>query len=127
MRRPLLLFAASILVIAARGPESPDRELAGRTPGKPVSCINQTMIDSSHLYPDGRILYRMRGGTAYLNDTGQGCATRAFDPIMVTTTPSTQLCRGDIMRVADASSRMVYGSCGLNDFVPYPKVKKPKP
>jgi hypothetical protein len=132
MRRPLLLLTAALAmtgpaaIATARAPDSPDKELAGRTPGKPESCISQRQIDDSQLYPDGRILYRMRGGPDYLNNAGQGCATNAINPTMVTSTPSTQLCRGDILRVVDATSGMFYGSCGLNDFVPYPKVKTPK-
>jgi hypothetical protein len=130
MRRPLLLLlltAASIAPATARTPDTPDAVLAGRTPGKPESCISQRLIDSSHLYPDGRILYRMRGGPDYLNTAGPGCATTILNPVMITATPTNQLCQGDIMRVADSASRITYGSCGLGEFVPYPRVKKAKP
>lgn len=125
-RRLLLALAfATTTAATARAPDTPEAALAGRVAGKPTSCINQTQIDDSHLYPDGRILYRMRGGPDYLNAAGPGCATNAISPVMVSSTPSTQLCRGDILRIVDATSRMFYGSCGLADFVPYPRVKKP--
>lgn len=130
MRRPLLLLALATLAAtsaaAARAPDTPDKDLAGRVAGKAATCINQTRIDDSHLYPDGRILYRMKGGPDYLNAAGPGCATHAISPVIVSSTPSTQLCRGDILRIVDATSGMFYGSCGLSDFVPYPRVKKPK-
>jgi hypothetical protein len=132
MRHALLLLTlalgtATAAAAGARAPDTPDAALAGRVAGEPRSCINQHQIDDSHLYPDGRILYRMRGGPDYLNAAGPGCATHAFNPVIVSVTPSTQLCRGDILRIVDATTHIFSGSCGLSDFVPYPRVKKAKP
>jgi hypothetical protein len=134
MRRPLLpltlaLATAAVVgtAVPARAPDTPDKDLAGRTPGKPQMCIDETMIDDTHLYRDGHILYRMRGGPDYLNDAGPGCATSAINPVIVSSTISSQLCHGDILRIVDPTTHMFYGSCGLGDFTPYPRMKKAKP
>lgn len=116
-----LLALLAPVAAEARPDNSPDRALAGRTPGNPVTCIDLTRIDDSQTYESGAILYRMRGGPDYLN-TPPGCAgTLRSDSLLVMRTPGTQLCRGDIVEVRDRMSPIPHGSCGLGDFVPYPK------
>jgi len=110
----------------ARDARTVDQVLAGRTAGKPQSCISQPQIEDTQMFDSGAILYRMRGGTDYLN-TPPGCrGVLRPDKAIASRTPSTSLCRGDILRVFDPFSHMDYGSCGLGDFVPYPRIKKPQ-
>jgi hypothetical protein len=109
---------------AQAAPPSLDKALAGRTAGKPVSCIQQNFIDDSQIF-DGAILYRMKGGPDYLNRPAQ-CSQLRPNRGLISRTPSTSICRGDIVQIVDFSSHFNYGACGLGDFVPYPRVKKPK-
>ena len=119
-----LALLAPVAVGAFRQDATPDRALSGRIAGKPTTCIDQTRIDSTQTFDAGAILYRMRGGPDYLN-TLPGCAgTLRSDSLLVTRTPSTQLCRGDIVEIRDAYSTISRGSCGLGDFVPYQKPPK---
>lgn len=127
MARPLtiaaLLLVAAPATLAFRS-DSSEAQLANRTPGKPVTCISEPQIDRTQTYATGDILYRMNDGTIYLNHPDPQCSGLSPRTGLVTRTPSTQLCRGDIAQVVDFSTGFQYGSCALNDFVPYPKPKK---
>ena len=130
--RPFSLAAAALALLTlapatqARQEPSADRALAGRVAGKPVSCIPQRQIDSSQNFDSGDILYRMKSGPDYLNSPRPKCAGLRGGAGMVTRTPSTDLCRGDIAEIVDFTSGIHYGSCALGDFVPYPRIHRPR-
>jgi hypothetical protein len=129
--RPLSIAAGLMLIamtpaVQARQEATPERMLAGRVAGKPISCIPQRQIDSSQNFDSGDILYRMKSGPDYLNSPRPKCAGLRGSAGMVTRTPSTDLCRGDIADIVDFTSGTQYGSCALGDFVPYPRVRKPR-
>jgi hypothetical protein len=119
------ILILSALLLASGGAQaahpSLDKALAGRTAGQPESCIQQNFIDSSDTF-DGAILYRMRSGPDYLNRPAQ-CPQLRPDVGLVSTTPSTSICRGDIVQIVDFTSHTSYGACGLGDFIPYPRTK----
>lgn len=96
------------------------KELAGLVPGKPETCINQFPQKQSSGY-GATILYRVNNGLVYRSDTAGGCEGIARGDILVTRTPSTQLCRGDIAQTFDQASRFPTGSCSFGDFIPYRK------
>lgn len=125
--RILPLAAALALLVpgtadAFRNTQTVAQALAGRSAGKPVSCIQQQWIDSSQIFDSGAILYRMKGGPDYLNDPH--CPSLKADRSIASRTPSTSLCSGDILRVFEPVSGIDYGSCPLNEFVPYARIKK---
>jgi hypothetical protein len=124
----ILTLAVAVAVLAAGTAhayrsQTVEQALAGRTPGKPTSCIQLTRVDSSEIFDSGAILYRMRGGPDYLNTPGN-CPALRQNRAISTRTPSSSICSGDIIRVFDPVARFEYGGCGLGEFVPYPKVKK---
>jgi len=123
----ILTLATTIAVLTAGTAHARTRTveeaLAGRTAGSPTSCIQLNRVDSSEIFDSGAILYRMKGGPDYLN-TPPGCSSLRQNRSISTRTPSTTICSGDILRVFDAPSHFEYGSCGLGEFVPYPRVKK---
>lgn len=97
-----------------------DKQLAGLVPGKPETCISQFPQKQSSGYGD-TILYRVNNGLVYRSDTNGGCSGIARGDVLVTRTPSGQLCRGDIAQTFDQQSRFPTGSCSFGDFVPYRK------
>lgn len=99
-----------------------DRELAGLVPGRPQGCVSQTELREVKAYGD-TLLYGTRGRTRYVNQTSGGCGDVGNQAILVTRTPSTQLCRGDIATSIDRASRISTGSCSFGDFVPYTKAR----
>lgn len=120
----ILMMSALLLATGSAQAVQPslDKALAGRTAGKPASCIQQNLIDDSETF-DSAILYRMKGGPDYLNRPPQ-CSQLRPGRGLISSTPTTSICRGDIVQIVDFASRFNYGSCGLGDFVPYPRAKK---
>ena len=93
--------------------------LAGRVAGPAVSCLSPSQRREMITIDDNTILFRS-GGTIYRNDPAGGCSgLRSGYYALVTRSPSTNLCSGDIARVADVRSGMTVGNCAMGDFVPY--------
>jgi hypothetical protein len=105
--------------ISDRDQKIMDQWLAGKTPGRPVACIPLNQVRSSQYVGDRTILYRMSRNLVYRNDPPGGCPGLGNGRGLITRTPSTQLCRGDIALVQDFVTRMPGGSCAMGDFVPY--------
>jgi hypothetical protein len=120
-----LILAFVTAPVAARAP-SMEKMLAGRTPGKPTSCITQSQIDQTTIVDEGAILYQMKGGPDYLNTPTPRCPALRSNSFIVSRTYSNQLCRNDILQIHDQPSGINFGSCALDDFIPYPRVKRPK-
>ena len=103
-----------------------ERELAGLTPEAPTTCLDLGLVRdrSSEIYGN-TLLYRLSSGLVYRNDTTGGCETAGTsrDDVVVTRTPSTQLCRGDIVETFDRVTHIPTGSCSLGDFVLYRRKK----
>lgn len=96
-----------------------DRELAGLTPGQPQSCIEQSRVRSSRGFGDA-IVYDGIGRERYVTRTSGGCEAYSRDQgFIVTRTPSTSLCRGDIATVIDRATKQQIGACSFGDFTPY--------
>jgi hypothetical protein len=131
MRTPLILAALAAAAAATPGlardtpQQQLDKLLAGRTAGKPVSCITRFPgSDRSTTIPKIGIVYE-RGGVRYLNRFQNGCPMLDWDTILVTRTPSTQLCRGDIAQIVTNSPPAIpRGSCIYGDFETYSRPKK---
>jgi hypothetical protein len=129
MRHLAMIAAASIAGVAAAAPaQTPDaptlspkvaEALAGRTAGKPQSCVRLRDVQSTQIVDETAIIYRMSSKRWLVNFPEGGCPSLRPDRVLVTVTPSTNLCRGDIARVIDPPTPIEYGSCGLGTFVPY--------
>ncbi len=108
---------------AARRHANAEAELAdalkGKTPGKPVSCVNLRDIRSTKTIGDRTLIYGVNSRLIYRNDPAGGCPASGAGRTLVTRTPSNQLCRGDIVRVVDLTAGFDVGSCALGDFTPY--------
>ena len=108
------------------GPMGPEltEAVAGRVAGEPQSCVSLRDLDGNRSVDNGdAIIFDGRGGVIYVNRPPAGCPSLRFGRTLVTVTPSTQLCRGEIANVVDLTSNFSHGSCGLGDFVPYRRVR----
>lgn len=124
------LPAAALLATCATGPveytRSPeaqqelDRALAGRVPGKPVSCIPNYRATDMQIIDDWTLLFK-DGGTVYLQNPRGGCSgIESHRNILVTTLRgTTQLCSGDINHLFDPVSGIGGGACVFSEFIPY--------
>jgi hypothetical protein len=124
--------AAGALILACGAAQAaklaPEEEIAkalqGREAGKPTNCIYQRDIDSAQIVDRTAILYKMRGGTIYLNRPASGAQSLDWNVILVTDTHSDQLCSIDIVKLIDQGTpHMFRGTVGLGAFVPYTKPK----
>ena len=97
-----------------------DRELAGLVPGPPQSCVQA--IDRREMKTFGETLV-YRGGPGGVRYVVQapGCRGVGDNSFLVTSTPTSQLCRGDIATAVDRTSKFQTGSCSFGDFIPYRK------
>ncbi|GGE86828.1 hypothetical protein [Sphingomonas prati] len=122
----LLIAAASVPAVAADVPivRTPalDKLIGDRVAGAPVDCIDLPRVRSSDTLSNPDTIVYRTGQLLYVNQPAGGCGFRS-DPIIVSRTPSTRLCRGDIISSVDRGSRMPMGSCGLGTFTPYAKAK----
>jgi len=127
----MTLFAALFTLAGAANAArpSPDEQLAkaieGRTAGEPVKCIPLRNIRSTQVIDRTAIVYGGHGRTIYVNRPTSGAAFLRDDMILVTDTRSSELCNIDIVKLMDPGSKMISGSVGLGDFVPYVKPAKP--
>lgn len=102
-----------------------DRALAGYTPDSAASgnCLNTSFYrgsQSTEAY--GRtLLFKVSPNLIFRTDTSGGCERVGGDEYLVTSTPSTQLCRGDIARTVDRTIRREVSGCSFGDFQAYRK------
>lgn len=128
----ILGLAAAVLAACSTTPVQETRSpraqkeladaLAGRVPGKPVTCLPshrsndmQIIDDWTILFKDGRTIYvqNPRGGCPGIGSRRNVLVTRLFG--------TNQLCSGDISHLFDPTSGIGGGSCVFSEFVPYTK------
>jgi hypothetical protein len=99
-----------------------DKSLAGKTPGKPVDCIQLDRSNDLVRVSDTILLYRQSSNLVYKNELNWSCHGLASqNDILVTETWGSNLCRGDIVRLVDPVSGLQGAACPLGDFIPYRK------
>lgn len=94
--------------------------LAGRTAGRPTECISLRPQLQSQIIDETAIVYKDSARRWYVTFPNRGnCAGLTPARTIVTRTPGTQLCSGDLARVVDLPMGFDYGACALGPFVPY--------
>lgn len=94
------------------------RELAGLTPGQPMACMPR--FNTAQVKAFGpTIVYSVSRTLKYRTDTAGGCERIARGDILVTRSPQSQICQGDIATTIDQGSRFMSGSCSFGPFVRY--------
>lgn len=130
--RVSILVAASAAVLAscsttpvqeARSPKATKElaeALAGRSPGKPVSCIPNYRTTQMQVVDDWTILFR-DGRTVYVQNPRGGCRGVGNGRYTLVTRlyGTSQLCSGQINQLIDLRTGMGGGACVFSEFVPY--------
>ena len=107
---------------SARGrPETLAAALGDRVQaGPPQDCVSERDLQGNRSVGEGAIIFSTRtSGLVYVNQPPAGCPEITSTRALRLRTPSTRVCRGDIVSVFDPVNGFDYGSCGLGDFVPY--------
>lgn len=128
--KKILLSLAAAAVLAAPAAASPrlhgEAQLAklleGRTPGKPVDCIDLSRVYSSQIV-DGTAIVYDSGSTLYVNRPRGGAESLDNWDVMVTKPFNHELCRVDVVQLLDSGSHFYKGSVFLGAFVPYTKAR----
>ena len=96
--------------------------IEGRTPGKPQSCVNSTLLRGNKTYGEGVVVFEgATNSVVWVNRPPAGCPELKWSRALRTRLHSSQLCSNDIATVFDPTNGIEYGSCSLGDFVPYRK------
>ena len=99
-----------------------DEALAGRSAGPAETCVPSRELRNTRTIGDGVMLFEGPGDVLWVNRPPGGCPTLAFGRAFRTRTPSSQLCRGDIVTVFDPVSGTEFAGCSLGDFVSYRRI-----
>lgn len=124
---PLAAVALAAPAATAASRYDPDAELrqalTGYVAGEPINCIPLTNVTGNTIITGRAIIYRV-GSRLYVNQPRGGGANQLHrDDILVTRSIGTNLCRLDIVRLLDRTSRFPRGFVSLGAFVPYTKPK----
>ena len=93
-------------------------ELRGRVAGQPQSCVSRRNLRGNRAIGENAILFDTTGNNlVYVNDAP--CPELRPHYAMLTRSPSSQLCAGDIAEIFDPVSGITIGSCPLGRFTPY--------
>lgn len=117
-----MLAAPAVAAPRLQGEAKLAKMIEGRSAGAPVSCLPVARSTSSTKIEGVGMVYQ-RGRTLFVNRFQDGCPSLTAFRGIVTRTPSTQICRGDIARVVDFVNGIEGGSCVLGEFVPYEKAR----
>lgn len=108
--------------LTAKQTEQLNKELGGKTAGKPLNCISDFNSTNMVRISDDILLYRVSGNLVYKNNLRSSCPGLARDnDIIVSEQFSSQKCRGDLLRLVDRTSGIPGPVCSLGEFVPYRK------
>lgn len=126
-RTSLLTVVACFLSIGAAAADPPTpgevklgRALEDRVAGKPTNCIALRRIRGSRIIDRTAIIYEA-GGTLYINRPSSGAETLSASNVLVTKTPTGEVCRGEIVQLFDTGAHFQVGTVILGPFVPYRK------
>lgn len=133
MRGISLLIAGTILASCSNAPpppymaRSPTGErayqtlLAGKVPGRPLSCLPNYNANDMTIIDGRTIAFRVGSRTTYIMHLTQGCEMLGGGSYALLSRqyggPGT--CRGDIQSVVDTLNHMTVGSCTVGEIIPY--------
>ena len=129
--RPLAPLAAVALTASCATADEPatrsaeaqrdfEQLVAGKAPGPPLSCIPTNSTSDMRVIDGRTVAYWLGSKTTYVVRLSSGCGNLANGGALVTEQfGGSGPCRGDAARVLDAPSRMIVGSCMIQEIVPY--------
>ena len=83
--------------------------------GETVDCLRLSMVRETNPIDDDMILFEVRGGAMFLNETNSRCSGLRFERRFSYSVSMSQICRGDIIHVLDSTGSR-RGACSLGEF-----------
>lgn len=100
-----------------------ERLLAGKVPGRALSCVSLRGLEGNRSLAGDRILFETRGSLVYVNQLRDSCPSLDFGRALKTDTRSGLLCDGDVVTIFDPQTGAGHGACSLGAFVPYRRAR----
>lgn len=123
MIRGLLVVTALAGATAADDAKDLANALAGRTPGKPETCVSPSRIGTPQIIGNRILLYR-DGRRMWRNDLPEACPGLNDDAIVVSEIYGGQVCRNDQFYTLQRTGGSIPGPrCRLGNFVPWDKAR----
>ena len=99
--------------------------LGDRVAGKPVDCVSLRQLGSSTIIDGSAIAYEA-GATIFVNRprSGADALEDDYDTVLVTSSPLSQLCKLDSVRLVSRTTGIYKGFVTLDAFVPYRRPKR---
>ena len=130
MRIILIALSAASLIGCSTATEPPVRSaqdqakylklIEGRVAGAPLSCLPSWDANDMRVIDDQTIVFGERTSRVYVANLRSPCDNVGQPGFaLVTRTPTSQLCSGDIATVVQTSSGITAGSCVIGTFTPY--------
>lgn len=127
MALPLALLVAGSAVSAGKWQDKQnekaaarlEKQLAGKTAGKPQSCIRLRDAQGTESIGEHTLLFRASRKLVYRTETRGSCRGVGQGYALVTRTFGADLCRGDMAHSTDLTSGSYGGHCSMGDFIPY--------
>lgn len=130
MRNILIALSAVGLAACSTATEPPVRSaqdqakylqlIEGRVAGAPLSCLPSWNANDMRVIDDQTIVFGERSSRVYVANLRSPC-DNVGEPgfALVTRTPGSGMCSGDIATVVQTTSGMAAGSCVIGTFTPY--------
>jgi Family of unknown function (DUF6491) len=95
--------------------------LAGKTAGRPISCLPNYNSNDMQIIDGRNIAFRQGARTVYMMHLTSGCHLlgSAGYALLTRQFGGMGYCQGDIAHVFDTTTHMTVGSCGIEAIVPY--------
>lgn len=131
MRSISLLIAGALVASCTTAPSAPTRSaegeqeyqqlLAGKVAQPPMSCIQTYNANDMRVIDPTTVAFRLGSNRVYIAHMQAPCDNldRPGYALITREPGGAQLCRGDIARVVDTSTRATVGSCVFGDFTPF--------
>ena len=130
MRTILIACTAAGLAACSTATEPPVRSaqdqakylqlIEGRVAGAPLNCLPSWNADDMRVIDDQTLVFGERSNRLYVANLQSPC-DNVGQPgyALVTRTPGSGMCSGDIATVVQTSSGINAGSCVIGTFTPY--------
>ena len=124
---PLLLLSACGANVAAdpvrtaKAETELGRLLAGKTPGRVLTCLPRQYAERQTIIDERTIIFRPNAGRSrvYRSDISPSCAGLDRNSTIIRRSTQTSICSGEIFEVRDSGTQFPRGSCTFGDFTEY--------
>jgi hypothetical protein len=129
--RPAALLLLGTLLASCAAPQpyrqSPQAQrdlamlLGGKVAGAPISCLPSYNSNDMQVIDGRNVAFKLGGRTVYMMHLSAGCELLGGGGYALLTHQfgGMGMCRGDIARVVDTTSRFTVGSCSIEEIVPF--------